>query len=586
MGNPAWAMGSKRRNRLKAFRTTGLCLICVVALSLSAAPTKPAGSPIVQALSDELNRAMGTLQNQSDPAYFISYEVNDLSRLNIDTNLGALRSSNSNRARYLDIDVRIGDYEFDNTHQIRGGRGTGLTSSFADPVAMPIDDDIDALKSVIWLETDRRYKAAVERWMQVKANRAVRVEEDDASADFSKEPVQTASIPLASFKVNIPDWESRLRGYSALFARHPEMLEGSASFSAAATDEYFVNSEGTTVQFGTLSFRLSLYARTKAEDGMDLYRFEAFDAHSLSEMPDDVTVQKTIERMVENLQALRTAPIIDPYTGPAILSGRAAGVFFHEIFGHRIEGQRQRSEDEGQTFSRQINKAVLPNFISVIDDPTATRLAGTDLNGYYPFDDEGVAAQPVTIVENGILKNFLLSRLPLSGFAHSNGHGRKAPGYRAAGRQGNLIVKASQAVTDDKLREMLIAEVTKQGKPFGLFFDDISGGFTTTGRSSPQAFQVTPIMVYRIYADGRPDELVRGVDLIGTPLTSFSKIVAAGDKPEVFNGYCGAESGSVPVAAVSPAILTTQIEVQKKPKSSERLPILPPPPSIREGAQP
>jgi TldD protein len=290
--------------------------------------------------------------------------------------------------------------------------------------------------------------------------------------------------------------------------------------------------------------------------------------------------------MVESLQALRSAPIIDPYTGPAILSGRAAGVFFHEIFGHRIEGQRQRSENEGQTFSRQINKPVLPGFLSVMDDPTSPRLAGVDLNGYYPFDDEGVSAQPVIVVENGILKNFLLSRLPLPGFAQSNGHGRKAPGYRAAGRQGNLIVEASHPVPNNQLREMLIAEVKRQGKPFGLYFDDISGGFTTTDRSSPQAFQVTPIMVYRIYADGRPDELVRGVDLIGTPLTSFSKIVAAGDKPEVFNGYCGAESGSIPVSAVSPAILTTQIEVQKKPTSSERLPILPPPPSVREGALP
>jgi TldD protein len=571
---------------LKIYRATGLSLLCVLTLVFSAAAMKPVTSPVIQALRDELNRAMDTLQKESDPAYFISYEVSDLSRLNIDANLGALRSSNSNRARYLDIDVRIGDYEFDNTHQMRGGRSAGLAPSYADPIAMPIEDDIDALKSVIWLETDRRYKTAVERWMQVKANRAVRVEEEDASPDFSKEPVQTASLPLASFKVDVSDWEDRLRRYSELFSRHPELLEGAASFSAAATNEYLVNSEGTSIQFGTLSFRLSLYARTKAEDGMDLYRFEAFDSHTISGMPDESTVQKTIERMVESLQALRSAPIIDPYTGPAILSGRAAGVFFHEIFGHRIEGQRQRSENEGQTFSRQINKPVLPGFLSVMDDPTSPRLAGVDLNGYYPFDDEGVSAQPVIVVENGILKNFLLSRLPLPGFAQSNGHGRKAPGYRAAGRQGNLIVEASHPVPNNQLREMLIAEVKRQGKPFGLYFDDISGGFTTTDRSSPQAFQVTPIMVYRIYADGRPDELVRGVDLIGTPLTSFSKIVAAGDKPEVFNGYCGAESGSIPVSAVSPAILTTQIEVQKKPTSSERLPILPPPPSVREGALP
>src|SRR5262249_16628425 len=200
------------------------------------------------------------------------------------------------------------------------------------------------------------------------------------------------------------------------------------------------------------------------------------------------------------------------------------------------------------------------------------------------FDDEGVLAKPVPVVENGILRNFLLSRSPVAGFEQSNGHGRKQQGYRAVGRQGNLIVRASKTVTNDRLREMLIQEAKAQGKPFGLFFEDISGGFTLTGRSDPQAFQVTPIMVYRVYVDGRPDELVRGVDLIGTPLTAFSKIVAASDKVEVFNGYCGPQSASVPVSAISPSILTTKIKVQKKAKSSERMPILPPPAAISQGA--
>jgi predicted Zn-dependent protease len=314
---------------------------------------------------------------------------------------------------------------------------------------------------------------------------------------------------------------------------------------------------------------------------MDFQRFESFDSHTLAGLPSDATVRQTIEKMVKDLKALRTAPLVDPFTGPAILSGRASGVFFHEIFGHRIEGQRNKNENEGQTFAKQVNQKILPDFISVLDDPTTEKIGGVDLNGYYTYDDEGVKARPVKVVENGILRNFLLSRSPVGNFEQSNGHGRKQPGYRAVGRQGNLIVQASNTVTTARLREMLIEEAKKQGKQFGLFFDDISSGFTLTTRDSPQSFQVTPIMVYRIYVDGRPDELVRGVDLIGTPLTSFSKIVAASDKTDVFNGFCGAESGWVPVSAVSPAILTTQIEVQKKAKSSERMPILPSPdPSV------
>jgi len=534
--------------------------------------------PVLQALEREMKRAFEVLKQKGDPSpYFISYSVRENSSFNIESSLGALRSSNRELSRLLDVDVRVGEYQLDSTHQIRGPRGTNTGPNFTYPVLMPIDNDIDALRSVIWLETDQKYKAAVERFIQVKANRTIKVDEEDTSADLSRESKQTAVLPLAAVDVDVRNWEDRLKTYSALFKRYPEIYEGTVSLSADADNDYIVNSEGTSIQHGGSLVRLSVYARTKAEDGMELYRFEAFDGYSLDRLPSAETVRQTIETMVKDLQALRAAPVIEPYTGPAILSGRASGVFFHEIFGHRIEGHRQKNESEGQTFTKNVNQSVLPDFISVIDDPTAERIGGVDLNGHYAFDDDGIPARKVNVVEKGILKNFLMSRSPISGFENSNGHGRKAPGYRTVGRQGNLIVQATNTVSDDRLRAMLIEEARKQGKTFGLLFKDISGGFTLTGRASTQSFQVTPIMVYRIYVDGRPDELVRGVDLIGTPLTSFSKIVAAGDKPEVFNGVCGAESGYVPVAAISPAILTTQIEVQKKSKSSDRLPILPPP---------
>jgi predicted Zn-dependent protease len=294
-------------------------------------------------------------------------------------------------------------------------------------------------------------------------------------------------------------------------------------------------------------------------------------------LPNDAKIIADIERVAKDLMALRKAPVIEPYTGPAILSGRASGVFFHEIFGHRIEGHRQKSEFEGNTFTAKINQAVLPTFFSVVDDPTIKKYGTTDLSGYYQFDDEGVKAQRVPLVQNGILKTFLMSRSPIKGFDKSNGHGRAQPGSGAVSRQGNLIVQANKTVTKAELRRLLIAEIKRQRKSFGLLFDDISGGFTNTTRFAPQAFQVTPIMVYKVFPNGKPDELVRGVDLIGTPLTAFSKIVAADDTPDVFNGICGAESGLIPVSAISPGVLISQIEVQKRPKSKELPPILPPP---------
>ena len=559
-------------------------LLVVAILVKPALAQKSAPSAVTQALEQEMKRAFELLKQKGSPApYFISYSVRENQSADIQASLGALSTSQKNHSRLLDIDVRVGDYTFDNTHQIRGQRGGNAAQAFSYPTLMPLDEDVDALRSVIWLETDRKYKAAVERFIQVKANRAIKVEEEDTSADMSRQSVETAKLPPVALNLNVADWEKKLKTFSSLFKKHPEIYEGTLALSVNADQDYLANTEGTSIAHGRSSWRLAIYARSKADDGMELYRFEAFDSHTSARLPSDEKVRSTIEKMITDLLALRAAPVIEPFTGPAILSGRASGVFFHEIFGHRIEGHRQKNENEGQTFTKRLNQPILPDFISVVDDPTTERINGIDLNGHYRFDDDGVAAQIVTVVDKGILKNFLMSRAPISGFETSNGHGRKAPGYRTVGRQGNLIVQASSTVPEAKLRAMLIDEARKQGKTFGLLFEDISGGFTLTGRSSTQSFQVTPIMVYRIYVDGRPDELVRGADLIGTPLTSFSKIVAAGDTPEIFNGFCGAESGYVPVAAVSPAILTTQIEVQKKAKSSERPPILPPPAAVSGG---
>ena len=221
--------------------------------------------------------------------------------------------------------------------------------------------------------------------------------------------------------------------------------------------------------------------------------------------------------------------------------------------------------------------AVLPDFLSVVFDPTRHKINGIDLNGWYTYDDEGMPARSVTVVENGILKTFLMSRSPIRGFDHSNSHGRRQPGREVVSRQSNLLVESRKTVSDAKLRQMLLDEVKRQNKPYGLRFQEISGGFTTTSRSGLQAFKVIPLVVYRVYTDGRRDELVRGADIVGTPLASFAKILATSDRPEVFNGYCGAESGNVPVSAVSPAILVSEIEIEKKEKSQDRPPLLPMP---------
>jgi TldD protein len=533
-------------------------------------------SPILQAMKAELDRSLQTLKSQPLPPYFLSYEITDDQVVQVNGSFGEITNVERSRNRQLDIDLRVGDYRQDNTHLI----ATGFPEfNFFDRIAfiqVPVEDNPDALRSIIWYYTDKKYKAAEEQFTKVKTASQVAVAPEDKSDDFSHEPAATYLQKPVALSVDSGLWEEKIRKYTAPFAKYGNMYEAQALLNADVETRWYVNSDGAQIQMSQPFYRLFISAITKADDGMELPRYESYFAFAPEGLPDDATVLKAVDRMIQDLQALRTAPIVDPYTGPAMLSGRASGVFFHEVFGHRVEGHRQKSEEEGQTFKKKVGQPVLPASFTVYFDPTLRRLRDQDLVGAYEYDNEGVKARRVVVVDHGILKNFLMSRSPIEGFPNSNAHGRKQQGFAAVARQSNLVVEASNPVKRAELKKMLLDEIKKQNKPFGLDFEDIQGGFTLTGRTIPNAFNVLPIMVYRIHPDGR-EELVRGVDLIGTPLTTFSKMVAGDDEMATFNGICGAESGGVPVSASSPAVLVSQIEVQKKEKSQERAPILPPP---------
>jgi predicted Zn-dependent protease len=523
----------------------------------------------------ELDRSMEKFKTQPVPPYFLSYEIVESRGAAISAEFGKIVNSGESRYRQLDIDLRVGDYNLDNTREIRGGNAQMGFENFR-PVSVPIDDDPDAIRAVLWHNTDERYKRAVEQLTKVKTNVQVKVAQEDQSADFSREEPQRFSEPLVQIQVDSRAWEEKLRKYTAPFAKYTDIYQATAFLQASAESRWYVSSEGAVIQTSQPAFHLFVIAGTKAEDGMELPLYESYFGFTEKDLPDDATVLKDVDKMIHNLEALRVAPMADPYTGPAILSGRASGVFFHEIFGHRVEGQRQKNSDDAQTFKKKINELVLSKDLSVYFDPTQRRLANTDLAGYYLYDNQGVKARRVTVVENGILKTFLMSRTPVEGIPQSNGHGRAQSGFKPVARQSNLIVEVAPSAVQPDLKKLLIAQIKEQNLPYGLYFDDIQGGFTFTGRTIPNAFNVMPLMVYRIYPDGH-EELVRGVDLIGTPLTTFSKIAAADNRLAVFNGICGAESGGVPVSAVSPGIFISQIESQKKSKSQDRIPVLPAP---------
>ena len=545
----------------------------LAAAALACSPNHAAEqSVMLDALQAELKRSMRVLGEQPVPPYFLAYEAIQYDRESANGAFGTLVSARRNRDRYLDVDLRVGGYALDNTRAIRSDNRS-IRRDFS---RLPIEDDVDAIRAEIWLETDEHYKNALERLTKVKADVHVKVEAEDKSADFSRERPVKHIGDLAESAVNLTDWQAKVRHYTAPFAEHGEIYRADARFSATTESRWLVNSEGTRVRTSETRYRLSIDASTKAEDGMSLPLHESFIAFSEAGLPSDEEVIAKVTEMIANLKALRTAPVVDPYTGPAILAGRASGVFFHEVLGHRVEGHRQKRADEGQTFKKKIGERILPEGFAVIFDPTLRMLAGTDLAGAYRIDDQGVPAQRVAVVEDGIFRRFLMSRTPIDGFPNSNGHGRKQRGYAPVSRQSNMIVQVANPLSRSALRQRLLDMVRAAGKPFGLLVEDIQGGFTTTGRYSLNAFNVEPILVYRIHPDGR-EELVRGVDLIGTPLTTLSRVVAGDDQLAVFNGMCGAESGNVPVATASPAILVSQIEVQKKAKSQDRVPILPPP---------
>lgn len=526
--------------------------------------------PVLKAMRDELSRAITELSKSDQPPYYLSYTVYDQDFVVLAGAYGSLLGDAAAERRVADVTMRVGSPDLDNTHG--QSRSSGVTSG-----QLPLGNDQDAIARVLWELTDREYKRAVPALMNVRTDSAVRAEEEDKSPDFSKERPATHIGEAGTGLFDRSAWEGEIKRLSAAFRKYPEVYFASVLLQVTNSNSRMVSSEGTTLVSPTSSTRLVMEAQTRADDGMDLLRVETFQAPNAKGLPAEAELTAKIEKMAADLSALRKAPAAEPYDGPALLSGRAAAVFFHEVLGHRLEGHRQRDEEEGQTFTKKVGQEVLPKFLSVVDDPTLHEMVGVRLAGGYEFDNEGTPAERVEVIKDGVLKNFLMSRMPIKNFSDSNGHGRNQPGLMPTGRQGNLIVTSTQTVPETQMRQKLIDEVKKQGKPYGLYFDDIQGGFTITTRQLPQAFQVLPVMVYKVYADGRPDELVRGVDIVGTPLAALTRILTTGDQEHVFNGVCGAESGQVPVAAVAPSMLFSEMEVQKRAHQHERPPLLPPP---------
>jgi TldD protein len=530
-------------------------------------------SPILDVLKAENDREMAAFAKTNDPAYYLGFQLVEQRNVQMDAEGGSLVIDTDDTSRNLDVEVRVGSTKLDNSHQIADD-SNGLNAPLTRRGNVPFGTDPQALSNALWLETDRRYHEAVSELGYVKQDQQTLSHKSAADDDFSHEPAELHVEAEAKLEFDKAVWSERLKKCSAKsITPQGKATRGTCGVVFQLNTSYFVNSEGSVIQQSWTNAQLSVSVGVKADDGMNLSRLEQRFGSQPKDLPGDAEVDKMIRTVTGDLDALHAAPLADPYVGPAILEGRAAGVFFHEVFGHRIEGHRQKDLTSGQTFASYVGKDIAPDWLSVYDDPELVTLNGVQLNGFYRYDDEGVRAHRAALIDKGKLVGFDMGRNPIPGFPHSNGHGRRSPGYEPVARQGNLVVEAAKSVDGADLEKMLIEEIKKQGRPYGMIFTDISGGFTNTSAFAPQAFKVNPVMAYRLYSDGHK-QLVRGIDISGTPLVALQSIRAASRQIETFNGVCGAESGWVPVSASAPSLLLEKIEVEKGFIPPDRPPIL------------
>jgi len=382
-----------------------------------------AQDPLIEVLEKELNREFAELKKQEIPAYFISYRVNEQNSVDIAGSFGSLERVARNTNRQLTTMMRVGSPELDNFHEIKGGNPMFSINR----AQLPIDNNNDAIRQVLWQATNDQYYQAVQRFTQVKGSLAVNAPTEDKSADFiigtavqySESPLKMTLDKAAEEKL-----KNKIRLYSKAFAESKTLANSSVRLSIVNNRDYFVSTEGSKIVENHPHINLSVTANVLADDGMELPLYKNYYAADLKELPKDEIVLADIDKMIKTLEKLKTAPVVDPYSGPALLSGEATGVFFHEIFGHRVEAARMKSENDAQTFKNKVGEQVLNKNLSVIFDPTIATYKGFKLSGSYDYDDEGVKGERVNVVSKGVLTGFLTNRTPTEDFAKSNGHGR------------------------------------------------------------------------------------------------------------------------------------------------------------------
>ena len=550
-------------------RFVSLCFICCIllaalspfclaegqSLAKIAVASDDHNDPVLKAMLAELKRSQEKLQlGHLQRPYYIDYQVTEVQDYTADATLGALRQDSTSIGRFVRVVVRIGDYKQDSYY----GEGVGTME------VMPIENNYMALRHQLWLATDKAYKAAL-NGLSEKQAALKNVETETEVADFAREtPDQSIHNPV-KLGVSLDAWKQKVRAASDLFRRDPALESSSALYSFRVLNRYFVNTEGTVTRNGKTVYSFAFVGREQADDGMRLERSHGYVVTTPGELPKPEAVERDARKLIHSFDALKKAPLVeDDYNGPVLFSADAATAVFERLVAPNVVGVRPELGSSARArgeFGSSYKNRVLPRFLTVIDDPKTKSLAGLTLAGSYDVDDEGVPAQTVTVIDKGILTNYLMGRQPIRDFPNSNGHGRTALAGAPRAQISNLIFRASNGVPFEDLKKKLLEMCKDQGKPYGYYVE-------TTGP------RLAPRLLWRVYVKDGHMELVRGAVFNQLDTRALrSDIVAAGNDQYVYN-----RSEPLPSAIVAPSILFDELEIQRSTRTREKPPQYPAPP--------
>jgi len=524
----------------------------------------------MHAMVDELERSVAELQFKDlDKPYFIQYVIVDQERYRASATFGALTGADTEAGRLMQAQVRVGTYDFDNSEFITGPAFQGPPPSGVASTAV-IENDYEAIRHGLWLATDAAYKQSVEQLARKRAfvQNKIRAEQ---IPDFSKENAVTSVGMRGKLEVDKPRWEKQVREWSMIFKEFPQVQQSSVVFESQIVHKYLVNSEGTRTLQPSMLVSVGIEAASEAPDGMRLRHWIPVNASSVEQLPSAQEVAKFIRQMAEDLTALRKAPVLETdYSGPVLFTGQASAEMFARVLAPNLSGQRlpltdqQQSQTNRSELVDRLNRPVLPRFLSVFDDPTAQRIGTQELMGHYQVDDQGVPARRVSLIEQGVLKNFLMSRRPGKDMPQSNGHGRSGLPGRETAQIGNLFIQSNEGKSYEDLKQELIKMCREENLQYGILIKALD-----TDTRSPIGM---PVLTYKVYvADGR-EELIRGAFAQGIPIRSLRQIEAVGSDSFVVNRLSGGDLPT-PTSIVAPSVLLEEMEL-KKPAGNQQKPAL------------